>query len=73
MTTYGYVGLGEMGSAIVDRLVDCDESVVVYDLDQERTDAVAGKGAVAAASAAEVANWLMSSGSACRPIDTLKQ
>ncbi len=55
MTTYGYVGLGEMGSAIVDRLVDCDESVVVYDLDQERTDAAAGKGAVAAASAAEVA------------------
>ena len=52
MTIYGYVGLGEMGSAIVDRLVGCDESVIVYDLDQERTDAAVGKGAVAAASAA---------------------
>ena len=50
MTTYGYVGLGEMGSAIVDRLVDCDESVVVYDLDQERTDTAVGKGAVGALS-----------------------
>ena len=36
MTTYGYVGLGEMGSAIVDRLLDSEASVTVYDLDSSR-------------------------------------
>lgn len=55
MTTYGYVGLGEMGSAIVDRLLDTEASVTVYDLDPSRMASAVEKGATEASCAAEVA------------------
>ncbi|MEE2768275.1 MAG: NAD(P)-binding domain-containing protein [Actinomycetota bacterium] len=54
MTTYGYVGLGEMGSAIVDRLLASEASVTVHDIDSSRMASAVEKGAVEASSAADV-------------------
>ena len=55
MTTYGYIGLGDMGSAMAEYLVATGVDLVVYDLDPEAVEKLVGLGASAAASAAEVA------------------
>lgn len=52
---YGYIGLGQMGSAMTQRLLSTGASVCVYDLDPTPVAAAVALGAVAAGSAAEVA------------------
>ncbi|MDH4168048.1 MAG: NAD(P)-binding domain-containing protein [Acidimicrobiia bacterium] len=55
MTTCGYIGLGDMGSAMVECFLAAGGELVVHDLDVERVDAMVALGASAAGSAAEVA------------------
>ena len=50
----GYVGLGQMGSAMVGRLLDVGISVTVFDLDPEAVEEAVAAGATAAASSAEL-------------------
>lgn len=52
----GFVGLGAMGTPMVEALLDGDFAVVVTDVRAEATEALAGRGATVAASAAEVAD-----------------
>jgi 3-hydroxyisobutyrate dehydrogenase-like beta-hydroxyacid dehydrogenase len=54
VTTYGYVGLGNMGEAMVGHLLSTGAAVHVFDLDQSRIDAVVALGAIAEPSAAAV-------------------
>lgn len=63
----GYIGLGKMGYAMVERLLEHDHEVVVYNRSPEPTDELATKGATAAYSLQEVVEniegprtiWLM--------------
>jgi 3-hydroxyisobutyrate dehydrogenase len=54
-TICGYIGLGQMGAAMVSRLLSQDAVVVVYDLDPEPVAVAVAAGATAANSPAEVA------------------
>jgi 3-hydroxyisobutyrate dehydrogenase-like beta-hydroxyacid dehydrogenase len=54
-TTVGLIGLGFIGASIGERLVATGEPPLVHDLARERVDALVASGAVAAASAAELA------------------
>jgi 3-hydroxyisobutyrate dehydrogenase len=54
-TTYGYIGLGQMGAAMASRLLSQGMAVVVYDLDPDPVAAAVAAGATAASSPAEVA------------------
>ena len=54
-TELGYVGLGEMGSAMCRRLLDTGHSVTVFDLDDAAVASMVERGAREATSAAEVA------------------
>lgn len=54
-TAYGYIGLGEMGSAMAERLLSTDSTTHVFDLDAAAVQAAVDLGAVAAESATEVA------------------
>ena len=51
----GFVGLGQMGSAMVERLLDVGVPVTVFDLDPVAVEALVAAGASAAASGAELA------------------
>ncbi len=51
----GYVGLGQMGSAMVGRLLDVGISVTVFDLDPAVVEEAVDAGATAATSGAELA------------------
>lgn len=51
----GFVGLGNIGGPMAQRLTAWPHGVVVFDLDDDATAALAAKGAEVAASAAEVA------------------
>jgi 3-hydroxyisobutyrate dehydrogenase len=51
----GFIGLGNMGSRIAQRLLDRRYQVAVYDLDPARTRAVAEHGGMVAKNIAEVA------------------
>ena len=55
MSRYGYIGLGMMGSAMVENLIGTGAEVTVYDVDPAAVDAAVALGAAAAASPAEVA------------------
>lgn len=52
---YGYIGIGQMGSAMAQRLVSTGAEVTVFDLDHEAVQRVVAAGATAAGSAAAVA------------------
>ncbi|MEE9415957.1 MAG: NAD(P)-binding domain-containing protein [Acidimicrobiales bacterium] len=54
MTTYGYVGLGMMGSAMVEQLVSTGADVSVFDVDEAAVGAAVNRGARGATSATEV-------------------
>jgi 3-hydroxyisobutyrate dehydrogenase-like beta-hydroxyacid dehydrogenase len=51
----GFIGLGNMGSRIAERLLDRGYQVTVYDLDSARTRAVAERGGMIAKNAMELA------------------
>ncbi|MER7007144.1 NAD(P)-dependent oxidoreductase [Dactylosporangium sp. NPDC000555] len=51
----GQIGLGSIGQIYAGHLLDAVEQLRVFDLDQARVDAATGKGALAAASARELA------------------
>ena len=51
----GLIGAGAMGGAIGARLLQTENRLTVFDLDSEKVGALVAKGAVAAASASEVA------------------
>lgn len=53
-TTIGFVGLGDMGGALVHALTAAGLAPVVYDLDTSRVEQAVAEGAVAAGSLAEV-------------------
>lgn len=53
--TIGYIGLGNMGLPMARNLLRAGYPVVAYDIVGEKVDALAGEGALAAASPAEVA------------------
>jgi len=55
MTTYGYIGLGQMGAAMASRLIATGAAVTVFDLDPSAIDSLVDQGAIAAASTAEIA------------------
>lgn len=55
MTTYGYIGLGMMGSAMAGHLASTGTNLFVHDLDPAPVETLVNAGATAAASAAEVA------------------
>ena len=55
MTRYGYIGLGQMGSAMVQRLIGTGAEVHVFDLDPETVQAAAVLGAHACDSVTELA------------------
>lgn len=55
MSRYGYIGLGMMGSAMVENLIGTGAEVTVCDVDPAAVDAAVALGAAAAASPAEVA------------------
>ncbi len=55
MANLGFIGLGEMGSRIAERLRRAGHSMTVYDRNAKRVEALAAKGAVAARTPAEVA------------------
>ena len=55
MSRYGYIGLGMMGSAMVENLIETGAEVTVCDVDPAAVDAAVALGAAAAASPAEVA------------------
>jgi 2-hydroxy-3-oxopropionate reductase len=52
----GFVGLGAMGTPMVEALLDGGFAVVVADVRREAAEALSGRGATVAASAAEVAD-----------------
>ena len=52
----GFIGLGNMGSRIVQRLLDNGYVLVAYDRDPSKVEAVAGKGAFAAKNIHELAS-----------------
>jgi len=52
----GFIGLGNMGSRIAQRLLDNGYVLVAYDRDPSKVEAVAGKGAVAAKNIHELAS-----------------
>jgi 3-hydroxyisobutyrate dehydrogenase len=54
-TKLGFLGLGNMGSRITQRLLDHGYALSVYDLDPARAEAIAAKGGVVAKSIAELA------------------
>lgn len=56
MRTIGYIGLGNIGSAIAVRLATNDHKLIVHDLVGERMVRLSNHGAEPAASAADVAN-----------------
>jgi 3-hydroxyisobutyrate dehydrogenase len=51
----GIAGLGKMGSAIAERLIECGHELVVWNRSPEKTAPLAARGATAAKSAAELA------------------
>jgi 3-hydroxyisobutyrate dehydrogenase-like beta-hydroxyacid dehydrogenase len=51
----GFIGLGNMGSRIAQRLLDHGYPLVAYDMDSAKTDAVAGKRGFAARNISELA------------------
>ena len=53
-TDYGFIGVGRMGGLMARRLLDRGLSLTVYDTSRAAVDALAGAGAKAAGSAAEV-------------------
>lgn len=55
MSRYGYIGLGMMGSAMVENLIETGAEVTVCDVDPAAVDAAVALGAAAASSPAEVA------------------
>lgn len=54
--TVGFVGLGEMGSRMVDRLLASGYEVIVFDLEEERLRSSRSHGAIVAASVRELAD-----------------
>ena len=56
VTTLGFVGVGRMGAPMVQRLLDADYGVVVYDKSRAAMAALAAKGADTAESAKAVAD-----------------
>jgi len=54
----GYIGLGKMGSAMVERLMEKGHRVVVHDRDRKTIDLLAAKGAAPAGSIDELASSL---------------
>lgn len=55
MTVHGFIGLGMMGSAMAERLVEVGAELVVHDVDPAAVERLVALGAAAAGSAAEVA------------------
>lgn len=55
MTTYGYIGLGQMGSAMAGHLLATGAPVVVHDVDDAALQAITERGGQPASSAREVA------------------
>ena len=55
MTRYGYIGLGDMGSAMAENLIANSDTVTVYDINPKAVDTAVSLGAHAAANPAEVA------------------
>jgi 3-hydroxyisobutyrate dehydrogenase len=55
MTTVGYIGIGDMGSAMAGHLARCGADLAVFDLRAEAMEAVAAHGAGTAGSIAELA------------------
>ena len=55
MTRYGYIGLGDMGSAMAENLIRNSNDVTVYDINPEAVQEAVEHGATAATSPAEVA------------------
>lgn len=55
MTTYGYIGLGTMGSAMAENLISSGTPVFVYDINANAVASAVQQGATEAASPAEVA------------------
>lgn len=55
-STVGFVGIGNMGSAMVSNLLKNGNQVVVYDVSSSAVDGVVSKGAKAASSVAELAS-----------------
>ncbi len=55
MTTYGYIGLGMMGSAMAENLIGTGAQVTVFDIDEIAVATAVALGATAAATPAEVA------------------
>src|SRR6478752_6036524 len=51
----GVAGLGKMGSAIAERLIECGHDLVVWNRTPEKTAALTAKGATAAPTAADLA------------------
>ena len=52
----GFIGLGNMGSRIAQRLLDHEYTLAVYDRDITRTEAIAARGGIAAKSLRELAS-----------------
>ncbi|MGI9603380.1 MAG: NAD(P)-dependent oxidoreductase [Acidimicrobiales bacterium] len=55
MTRYGYIGLGDMGSAMAERFLSTGRELIVHDLDEAAVERVVELGGVAASSSAAVA------------------
>lgn len=55
-STVGFVGIGNMGSAMVSNLLKNGHQVVVYDLSSSAVNSVVSKGAKSASSVAELAS-----------------
>lgn len=56
MKHVGFIGLGRMGQPMASRLIEAGYTLTVHDVNRKARDALAGKGARAAASPAEVAS-----------------
>ena len=54
MTRYGYIGLGDMGSAMAENLIRNSSDVTVYDINPEAVQEAVQHGATAATSPAAV-------------------
>ena len=55
VTRYGYIGLGDMGSAMAENLIRNSSDVTVYDINPEAVQEAVQHGATAATSPADVA------------------
>ncbi|HJM27638.1 MAG TPA: NAD(P)-binding domain-containing protein, partial [Acidimicrobiales bacterium] len=55
MTRYGYIGLGDMGSAMAENLIANSDAVTVFDINPQAVEAAVSLGAHAASNPAEVA------------------